>query len=192
MYQSLLGDEKLLEFLLHCDCDLAEEARGGGCGRCGGRLHRANYPRKPRGGRATLDPEQALRLSFCCAAEGCRRRLTPPSLRFLGRKVYLAAVVVLVAALRHGVTRARTTQLHELVGVSRRTLIRWRQWWRTTFAHSRFWQAARGRFRTPIAAAALPHRLLDCFPGDPRARLLALLRFLAPITTASADRGSTF
>jgi len=43
-------------------------------------------------------------LSFCCALDGCRSRATPPSLRFLGRKVYLAAIVVLIAILRHGAT----------------------------------------------------------------------------------------
>jgi len=43
--------------------------------------------------------EDAFVLSrpFCCAVDGCRSRATPPSLRFLGRKVYLAAIVVLVA-----------------------------------------------------------------------------------------------
>ncbi|NLS97786.1 MAG: hypothetical protein GXX96_37065 [Planctomycetaceae bacterium] len=34
--------------------------------------------------------------------DGCRKRTTPLSVRFLGRKVYLGAVVVLVAAMRQG------------------------------------------------------------------------------------------
>ena len=36
-------------FLLSIDKDLAECTRRKGCS-CGGRLHRANYPRAPRGG----------------------------------------------------------------------------------------------------------------------------------------------
>jgi hypothetical protein len=45
----------------------------------------------------SLGPEHDRRLSFRCAVDGCRARTTPPSLRFLGPKVYLATVVVLVA-----------------------------------------------------------------------------------------------
>ena len=43
--------------------------------------------------------EYAERFSFCCAVDGCRKRATPPSLRFLGRKVYLATVVTLISAM---------------------------------------------------------------------------------------------
>ena len=59
MYQDLLRDAKFLSLLLHCDRDLAEEVRERGCPKCGGRLHRADYERKPRGGLAQVDPEQA-------------------------------------------------------------------------------------------------------------------------------------
>ena len=95
MYQSLLKDEEILAFLLRCDRERAAELRSQGCGCCRGRLHRADYLRKPRGLGLELDPDLATRLSFCCAAEGCRKRSTPPSLRFLGRKVYLSVAVVL-------------------------------------------------------------------------------------------------
>jgi hypothetical protein len=50
----------------------------------------------------------------------------PPSLRFLGRKVYLATIVVLVSVTRHGVTKPRIRQLAAAVGVDRRTVARWR------------------------------------------------------------------
>src|SRR6266478_7977922 len=53
-----------------------------------------------------------------------RKRRTPPSFRFLGRKVFLGAVAVLVSAMRQGATAER--QLCELVGVGRRTIARWR------------------------------------------------------------------
>ena len=39
-----------------------------------------------------------MRLSFCCGREGCRRRVLPPSVLFWGRRVYWAAVVLVVTA----------------------------------------------------------------------------------------------
>ncbi len=93
MYAQLLGDARLYDMLQRIDEDLAGQARAAGC-RCGGRLDSARYRRKPRGGPAGLSASYEQRLSFCCAAEGCRKRTTPPSVRFLGRKVYLGAVVV--------------------------------------------------------------------------------------------------
>ena len=49
---------------------------------------------------------------------------TPASVRFLGRRVYLAALVVLVSALAQGLTGARQRQLCQRLGPSRRTLRR--------------------------------------------------------------------
>ena len=80
-------------FLIRLDEELAAQAQCAGCS-CGGVLHRANYPRKPRGC-PTLAIRDAFssRLSFCCSR--CRRRTTSVSVRFLGRRVYLGLVVVL-------------------------------------------------------------------------------------------------
>jgi hypothetical protein len=186
LYQDLLRDEQLLGFLLACDRDLAQNARDGGCGRCGGKLHRADYGRKPRGGPPGAEQGTATRYSFCCAVDGCRARLTPPSLRFLGRRVYFTAVMVLVQAMQHGPSPARIVELEHLVGVSARTLRRWRRLWLSTFATSRFWKATCARLSRPVAASGLPHDLLDCFSGDARSRLVSLLRFLSPITGGSA------
>jgi hypothetical protein len=46
-----------------------------------------------------LGREYTQRFSFCCAIDGCRSRATPPSLRFLGRKVYCAAIIVVAATM---------------------------------------------------------------------------------------------
>lgn len=181
MYLAILQDARFSALLLRLDVDLAAAARAAGC-RCGGTLHRANYPRKPRGGPSALGPEHDQRFSFCCGSDGCRRRATPPSLRFLGRKVYFAAVVVLVTAMRHGATPERVRRLRESVGVSRRTLERWRKWWRTAFAEGAFWRAAAGAFMPPVEISLLPASLLDRFVGEVEARVVALLRFLGPIT----------
>ena len=55
MWHGLLRDSRFFETLGRFDEDLAEQARAAGCRRCGGRLHRAHYPRKPRGGPAELE-----------------------------------------------------------------------------------------------------------------------------------------
>lgn len=184
MYAELLGDARLYEVLQCIDEDLAGRARAAGC-RCGGRLHSARYPRKPRGGPQGLSAQYEHRLSYCCAVESCRRRSTPPSVRFLGRKVYLGAVVVLVSALRQGPTPTRVGVLHDLFGVGERTLRRWRQWWQRTFAEGAFWRAARGRVLPVVAAHDLPRGLVERFAGVGAEPAWAVLRFLAPITTDS-------
>lgn len=191
MCQKLLGDARLWGLLGRIDGDLAAAARGGGCRICGGTLHRSRYPRKPRGGPADLAGYD-WRDSFCCAQEGCRKRLTPPSLRFLGRKVYLGAVVVLVSAMSHGATPARLARLGELTGASRRTLDRWREWWREVFAASPFWKAAAGRFEKPVERELLPLSFLVRFAGDELERLVAALRFLAPLSTTSTRYAMAF
>lgn len=181
----MLADARLYVLLLRLDQDLARSAQAVGCGWCGGRLDRADYPRKPRGVPPGLGTEHALRLSLCCAAEGCRRRASPPSVRFLGRRVYVGAAVVGITALADGAPRDELRALRAWLGVSARTLARWRRWWREVFAESAFWRAARGQLHTPLPAAALPAALLQRFAGDLQARLVAGLRFLSPLTTTS-------
>ena len=91
---------------------------------------------------------------------------TPPSLRFLGRKVYLSATVVtLISAMLHGTTPARLTRLSSPTGIDRRTLARWRVWWRATFTEGAFAQLAKARFMPPLDIARLPASLLDRFAG---------------------------
>jgi hypothetical protein len=168
------------------DAELADEARAGGCAACGGRLDSARYPRKPRGGPADLGGGYDRRHSFCCAVDGCRKRTTPPSVRFLGRRVYLGAVVVLAAAMQHGVTPWRAATLGRLLGVSRRTLRRWCAWWQRALAESRFYASLRARFMPPLDATALPATLLarvDDGGDGARGALVAVLRLLGPITT---------
>lgn len=165
------------------DDDLAAEAKASGCQFCGGRLDVSDYPRKPRGADG-LDDNYDRRRSFCCAVDGCRRRCTPPSVRFLGRKVYLGAVVVLAAALARGPSKTSVTKLSRLLGITRRTLARWCRWWSTTLATSRFWESLRGRFVPAVSESAMPASVLARITasGDEPA-VVALLRLLGPITT---------
>jgi hypothetical protein len=177
-----LNDAQFHRSLLKFDEDLARDVRQKRCPDCGGALHAAPYPRKPRGAAAPLSPEYCVRLSFCCAVEGCRHRATPPSLRFLGPKVYWAAVVVLISAMRCGVTPTRMQLLKDLVGVSRQTVLRWKLWWQQVLPQSPFWRAAHGAFHSGVELCDLPQSLLEQFAGNVEERLLALLRFLAPLS----------
>jgi hypothetical protein len=165
------------------DADLAAKARAAGCPVCGGRLDVANYPRKPRGA-DVLGDDYDMRASFCCAVDGCRRRRTPVSVRFLGRKVYLGAVVVLASALVRGPTKMSVLKLSKLLGITRRTLARWCRWWSTTFATSRFWESLRGRYVPAVEVATMPASVMARITstGD-EPQLVALLRLLSPITT---------
>ena len=187
MYAALLADARFHDLLLAADRDLAEACRTEGCA-CGGRRHSADYPRKPRGRPCRLGPEHDQRFSFCCAVDGCRSRATPPSLRFLGRRVYIAAVVVLIAILRDGVSDARLERLSEVVSVDRRTIARWRKWWRDTFPATPFWRAARAGFMPPPEAMRLPAALIERFGRGAQDRLVAVLRFVGPVTGGSGMR----
>ena len=182
MYQAVLADARFHEQLLAFDRDLSATARAARCWRCGGVLHSASYDRKPRGCPAGLGEAYAERFSFCCAVDGCRKRTTPPSLRFLGRHVYLATVVTLISALMLGTTPSRLARLSVVPGLDRRTLARWHAWWRSTFAGGPFAAAARAAMATPIDITAPPVSLLERFAGEVSGQLIALLRFLGPLT----------
>lgn len=191
MYQTILNDASFYRQLARFDEELAEQARRKGC-RCGGKLHRALYPRKPRGLPQEAEEEYTRRWSFCCAEEGCRKRTTPASLRFLSRRVYAATVVALISALRDGITAERVRRLGAVVAdISRRTLERWRQWWLQDFPQTSFWRAACGRFALPVDGTRLPLSLLETFnQSRPEDRTLALLRFILPLTTNSVVQES--
>jgi hypothetical protein len=186
MYQDLPRSASFWLFLFAIDWDLAESARQKACP-CGGRLHCANYPRKPRG-IDDLPDAYRYRLSFCCDRDGCRKRVTPPSARFLGRKVYLGAVVILVAAMRHGPSPRRVRELSQLFGADRRTIARWQVFWREHFPQTPFWKVARGRLVPAIEIISLPRSLLEAFVrnDEDQRGWGKLLLFLSPITTAGS------
>jgi hypothetical protein len=110
--------------------------------------------------------------------------------RFLGRRVYLGAFVVLISAMRHGPTPRRTRELSTIFGADPRTIARWREFWCEHFPQSHFWKVAGARVILFADLAALPQSLLsvflsrrdDCEDRDGWGRLL---RFLSPITTAT-------
>jgi len=187
MYLPVLHDSRLYEFLFDVDQDLAGETRRSKCRFCGAVLHSACYTRKPRGLPAGVAPGPAhrIRFSFCCSADGCRRRHTPPSVRFLGPKVYLGVMVALLTAMRQGPTPRSARSLRSVFGADRRTLARWRVWWQTLFPKTGFWQRMRARFMPPVDQDGLPEALVSRFRGDTLLdRVVRVLKFLSRLTTA--------
>jgi hypothetical protein len=126
-----------------------------------------------------------LRYSFCCAE--CRRRTTPFSVRFLGRRVYAAAIMVAVSATRASAGTAAAMRQLDTLGVPPSTIARWRHWWTTEFVSTPFWTLGQAAFVPPVVTDQAPASLLERFaltrPAEP---LLCLLRWLSPLTGGRA------
>lgn len=174
---------KFVEGLFSEDTQIAEAARLRGCPRCGGRLHRADYPRKVRGVAEAAECFFAKRFSFCCGS--CRKRLTPESVRFLGRRVY-AEIAVLWAGLL--AAAASVSAAARWAGAAPRTLRRWRRWFQGELPASGFWEQHVGRLRVPPLAELMPGSLIDQFQAQGAERLLLTMRFLQPLTSNSAGQ----
>jgi hypothetical protein len=179
----VLQDPAFFHFLSRIDEELASATRLGRCPGCGGPLHVADYPRKPRGCPASVRATYSRRLSFTCGR--CSTRATPPSVRFAGRRVYLAVVLMLVSPPGGASGRG----LCALFNIPARTLQRWRTWWREDFPSTPFWQSVRERFMPPLQTAQLPQGLVQRFAADVMAdRLVQALRFIAPLSTGTTIR----
>ena len=185
----LLRDARFFQALVEIDDILAQQTQQAGCS-CGGRLDRADYPRKPRGGPAQLGAEYDTRWSFCCAKDGCRKRATPCSVRFLGRRVYLGVVVVLATVLAHGLTGKRLGHLQEQISgsLNAKTIKRWRAWWREIFPATGFWRGCKALLPTPPKTERLPESLLEQFVGDLEQRVRSLLYFILPLTSSRPEQ----
>ena len=186
--------DKIFRWLIEIDEDTCRRVAEAGCPWCDGPLHRADYPRKPRGGLLAVAGEAFdRRISLCCGWTGCRHRATPPSVRFLGRRVYLGLAVVLAGIAAQAATRPR--EVRRTTGIPSRTVARWRAWWRTDFSRSRLFEQERGRFVPPLKIAALPASLVERFARvahDVEVAVARTLGFLAPLTTASVGDGARF
>ena len=114
--------------------------------------------------------------------------MTPPSVRFRGKKVYLGAVVILISAMRQGPTPRRVHELSRLFGVDRATVARWQAFWRDSIPQTPFWKLARGRVVPVVEIVVLPLSLLEAIhrTKDPCQDWGHLLRFLSPLTVPSS------
>lgn len=180
MWHGFLPDVKFFLTLVEFDEAIAGKTRAAGCS-CGGKLHRADYARKPRGIVAEAEPLFRRRISFCCAREGCRRRTTPLSLRFISRSVYVFAIVLLAAAAQCQ-TLATTMRTFD---VPRRTLRRWLAFFVSILPALSGFVAERSRFMPPLDESRLPLSLLERFFGEPQDQLVFALQFVALVTMPS-------
>jgi hypothetical protein len=170
---ALLQTPAFFALLRRIDEDLMQAAQENGCCHCGQPLHRADYPRKPRGCPPAAHPDCCARLSLCCA--DCRKRTTPGSVRFLGRRVYLAIILVLRSSRTHG------SSIEALPNVSWITLKRWRLWWADTFPATPVGRWLQGRLPPLQEAAVYTECLLQAVQADTdTGRLTMLLRLLLP------------
>ena len=181
MLPVLLQKATLFHLLYLIDTDLSASKRQQGCPHCGGPLYRAHYRRKPRGGPRVPD-EYCVRQSLCCGKEGCRRRCLPGSCLFMGRRVYWRCVVLVVMALRQRRPDAASAgQLVRMFEISRKTLVRWFDYFRDVFAQSQEWQRVRGRLSSSVVNERLPGSLVDyCIESshDALSGLIACCRLL--------------
>ena len=163
----------------------AERVKAAGCLHCGGVLHYANYPRKPRGIEEDVLKLLGLewRISLCCGNDGCRKRTTPKSVLFLGRKVYLGVCLVATDVLRgQGV---KVAKICAELGMSAETLRRWTRWWSDCVQESWWWRVARALVMPPLEGKHFIGALLDRLLVQAETVKTAtqkLLIFISPIT----------
>jgi hypothetical protein len=96
--------------------------------------------------------------------------VTPPSLRFFGRKVYSAWVVILVVDFCAELGLSRP--------VARQTIARWRALWRERLAETHpFMRRARARLSPGTPGSELPGLLLGSFGFPARESWVPILAF---------------
>jgi hypothetical protein len=189
MIDAIEFGREFFEGLMAVDKAIVARAAEEPCRDCGGPLHRGDYPRKPRGGLLAVAAEAwERRFSLCCGRDGCRHRATPPSVRFLGRRVYAGAVVILASAVALAMVAAGAVV--RATGVPALTTRRWLRWWRGPFVVSAPFVDLSARLVPAPDRRALPTSLLDRLASDPSVGIAKLLAWLAPLTTASGADGS--
>lgn len=180
--EAILADTRLPVTLSRIDSELSDQVKEGRCPFCGGPLHQADYDRHPYAP-WPLSWKQRRRRSLCCGH--CRRRTRPPSVMFLGRRVWLGVVVILVTAMCHGITSRREQYIYEQLGIDRTTLARWRRWWREEFPITTFWRARKSTFQLLQAEQEPLAALVDSFLSrQGEGGVIPLLEFLAPLSSS--------
>ncbi len=131
------------------------------CG-CGGRLFRADFPRKVRG--VDADTLEDTRVSYRC--ETCRKRLTPISARYLWRKVYALLAVAM---------NFETSGF--IPSSARQTIQRWHKYWELVFnQHGPFMSLTRGLLQVEFEYS-LPS-LVKCLAGQCPSQFARFLNLL--------------
>jgi hypothetical protein len=191
MFDEIELGREFFEWLSAIDSAIVASVAAEACPLCGGPLHRGDFARKPRGGVIASAAEAfTRRFSLCCGREGCRKRATPPSVRFLGRRVYVGAAVIVASVMALVATTARA--IRAATGIPARTTRRWLRWWHGSFTTTRVFIQIAARLVPAVSRRTLPSSLLERLEGEPSARVATLLAWLAPLTTTSMPDGSRF
>ncbi len=181
MYHPLLTDARFHNSLFDLDRLIAEQVQQAQCRLCHGNLHQSHFPRKPRGVPEGTDSDYAIRFSYCCGREGCRKRFTPPSMRFLSRKVYSSVVIILIFLLKPETDESRIETINRLLGttLSVETLRRWRQFWTKDVPQTHTWKRLA---LSHIHSQNLPTSLLSLFEQTAEQAFIMGLKLILPLT----------
>jgi hypothetical protein len=172
------------------DEGMARRVAAGGCPRCKGPLHRSDFDRKPRGGLIASSGEAFVRrFSLCCGREGCRKRATPPSVRFLGRRVYLGAAVIVASIVALALRGAG--EIRRRTGVPARTTQRWLGWWQGPFLDTEVFVTICARL-IGVEVGRVPASIVDRLAGTPTEQVRGMLAWLLPLTTGSVPDSARF
>lgn len=183
MSQNFILKSSFHAIIIKIDQEMAAIAMGKGCGHCGDKLHRADYPRSPVGMPPEFRDDYNRRISFCCSS--CRKRTTPASVCFFGRRRYPASIFILFCILQCAINERRLSLIkrHFGITVSESTWKRWRRWWRDSFMETKFWVREKGLLSTPPCTnQLLPRALFNLFTGNFTEKICLFLRFLSPLT----------
>jgi hypothetical protein len=181
MLSELLKKKSLFHRLYTIDKQSAKKYKEMPCPHCSGPLHFANYPRKPRGEPDGIPEEYFIRFSLCCGQEGCRRRVIPPSCRFMDRKVYWHIVILIIIS-EYQNKEINIFKLSKMFAVSRNTITRWIVFFQDTFSSSPQWQRIRGQVAASIKNNELPASLINhflSFKSCAKDALVSCLKFLS-------------
>ena len=166
-------------------------AKTGCCRHCKGKsLYADPYPRKPRGFPPVLPQEViskyfSFRFSFLC--NDCNRRTTPRSVRFLGRKIYIAPSILWVT---YTAEQGHLPDLAILRNIlepffGAKTSGRWLDWWREAVWKSPFWKEFQGQILSTIKRdqfiIGIWTHFIKCRLGI-ESEIEVVLDFFSPIT----------
>ena len=93
--------------------------------------------------------------------------------------MFFSVVILLVPILREGLTPQRFRRLERELPVSRRTVQRWRRWWRRAFITTPLWRRVRAE-SLPLEETRLPGSFLEAFSRGPDG-VVSTLRWLASL-----------
>jgi hypothetical protein len=194
MLHKVLNDARFFYFLLLIDQDIAEIYQARRCPFCGGILDVGHFSRKPRGQPDGVKDDFKKRFSFCCRKDGCRKRVTPPSVRYLDRKIYLKILTVLVVTMKDGASNKNIKQLKSTLKIDWHTLKRWRDWWTSVFPKTNHGIVVRGRLPPSNAQGSLICQAMRSFLStlDDLIKVMVawgkMLLFLTPLATVFDEK----